>query len=54
MNKELNINETYIFGKLRIAPCVDQKGNEYLKIYADNSIIIHPVSDNTVKVYNQK
>jgi hypothetical protein len=54
MSKELDINETYFFEDLRVVPLIDQQGNKYLKIYADNSVIIHPVSDNAVTVYNQK
>lgn len=50
----LNIDEAYIFDKLRITPMIDQNGNKILKIYADDCIIIHPVSDNSINIYNIK
>jgi len=54
MSKELNINEAYSFENLRVVPMADQKGNKYLKIYADNLIVIHPISDNALTIYNQE
>lgn len=47
-------DEPYTFGKLRVIPCVGRDGNEYLKLYAENELIIHPISDNTVTIYDQK